>query len=38
MVEVVVDVLEKYKKDGEFPETFVLLQPTSPLRTSIDID
>ena len=39
MVEVVVDVLEKYKKkNGEFPETFVLLQPTSPLRTSIDID
>ena len=39
MVEVVVDVLEKYKeKKGEFPETFVLLQPTSPLRTSIDID
>ena len=39
MVDVVIDVLTKYQnKNKQLPETFVLLQPTSPLRTSNDID
>ena len=35
--DVVREVLEKYKELGKEFDTFMLLQPTSPLRTSLDI-
>lgn len=35
--DVVKEVLENYKKDGKEFDSFCLLQPTSPLRTSDDI-
>ena len=35
--DVVIEVLEKYRKIGIFFETVCLLQPTSPLRLSTDI-
>ncbi len=39
MADVVLDALERYKtKKGQLPEAFILLQPTSPFRTDIDID
>ena len=36
--DVVTDLLSVYKKRGQFFEYIILLQPTSPLRTSNDID
>ncbi len=38
MKEVVRYHLEEFKKEGYEPDIFVLLQPTSPLRTEEDID
>ncbi|MCR4908548.1 MAG: acylneuraminate cytidylyltransferase family protein [Lachnospiraceae bacterium] len=38
MKEVVRYHLEEFKKEGYEPDVFVLLQPTSPLRTAGDID
>lgn len=39
MVDVVLNVLNDFKnKTNNFPENFILLQPTSPLRSTIDID
>ena len=35
--DVIVEVLENYKKKGQIFDTVCLLQPTSPLRTSCDI-
>jgi len=38
MKEVVLDVLRRFDEEGKEFSSFVLLQPTSPLRTSDDID
>ncbi len=39
MFDVVIHALDWFKKqNGNYPDTFILLQPTSPLRNSIDID
>lgn len=38
MKEVVLDVLRRFEEEGKKFSSFVLLQPTSPLRTSDDID
>ncbi|MEA4804375.1 acylneuraminate cytidylyltransferase family protein [Acetobacterium wieringae] len=35
--DVIIDLLEKLKEDGDVYEYFIILQPTSPLRTSKDI-
>ena len=38
MEDVVIHLLNYYKKNFHLPKNFVLLQPTSPFRTSKDID
>ena len=38
MIEVIIHVLDSLKKEKYSPDVVVLLQPTSPLRTSQDID
>ncbi len=38
MIDVLLHMLAEFKKSGQEPEILVLLQPTSPLRTSKDID
>ncbi len=38
MLDVLLDLLQTLEKDGYSPDLLVLLQPTSPLRTSMDID
>ena len=39
MFDVVIHALDWFKEqNGNYPDTFILLQPTSPLRNSIDID
>lgn len=35
---VVVDVIKYLENKNQFPENFILLQPTSPIRTGTDID
>lgn len=37
-IDVILHVLDYLEKRGELPDLFVLLQPTSPLRTSEDIE
>ena len=37
-IDVVIHVIETYKKAGQHFDTLVLLQPTQPLRTSQDVD
>lgn len=36
--DVILDVLRKLDNDNQLPDMFMLLQPTSPLRTAIHID
>ncbi len=37
-IDVILDVLENFKKESSDPDIVILLQPTSPLRGSKDID
>lgn len=38
MIDVILHAVEQFEKNGHFYDSVMLLQPTSPLRTAIDID